>query len=71
MKWTDLEKKYLARLELTENAQAENIKTAYRRLIKQYHPELFIKDDKKYALAAEISKGLNEAYEYFEKKFGL
>lgn len=69
MNWTDLEKKYLARLELSEQATAAEIKLAYRCLIKQYHPEIFIKDDKKYALAVEISKGLNEAYEYFEKKF--
>ncbi len=61
------EQQYLANLELNHGANFEEIKTAYKKLMRKYHPDKFHSDDRgKYA--NEITKKLNEAYEYFKEK---
>ena len=64
------EKQYYAALELPHGASFEEIKAAYKRLIKQYHPDRFPNDPEKHKAAIELSQKLNIAYNYFEKKFG-
>jgi len=56
-------------LELTENANFEDIKKAYKRLMKKYHPDKFPNDEIKRAAAQNLAQQINEAYSYFEKKF--
>jgi DnaJ-domain-containing protein 1 len=61
---------YYAALELKPGTGFPEIKAAYKRLIKQYHPDRFHNDPARHQTALELSKRLNEAYNYFEKKFG-
>jgi DnaJ-domain-containing protein 1 len=65
-----LEKEYYAILELPYGSSFEQIKLAYKRLIKEYHPDKFQNDKQKHDVALEVAKRLNMAYNYFEKKFG-
>jgi DnaJ-domain-containing protein 1 len=64
------ERQYYTALELPYGASFEEIKAAYKKLIKQYHPDRFHNDVEKHKVAVEISQKLNIAYSYFEKKFG-
>jgi hypothetical protein len=64
------EKQYYGVLELPYGASFEEIKAAYKRLIKRYHPDRFHNDPEKHKAAVEISQKLNMAFAYFEKKFG-
>jgi cell division protein FtsN len=64
------ERQYYTALELSHGASFEEIKAAYKKLIKQYHPDRFHNDAEKHKAAVEISQKLNIAYSYFEKKFG-
>lgn len=64
------ERQYYGVLELPYGASFEEIKVAYKRLIKQYHPDRFHNDPEKHKAAVEISQKLNVAFAYFEKKFG-
>jgi DnaJ-domain-containing protein 1 len=61
---------YYKALELTPGAGWDQIKKQYRKLMKAYHPDLFHNDPRKLKLAQEVSRQLNEAYNYFENKFG-
>lgn len=65
----DIEKEYYANLELPYGASFSEIKTAYRKLLKKYHPDKFYNDEKKLQLAQEVVIKLNLAYNYFENKF--
>ncbi len=64
------EMKYYQILEVSPTASFEEIKKSYRRLMKMYHPDMFRNDEEKHQTALEISRQLNEAYVYFERKFG-
>ncbi|TAH22761.1 MAG: hypothetical protein EAZ08_00575 [Cytophagales bacterium] len=64
------ERQYYAALELPNGASFEEVKVAYKKMIKQYHPDRFHNDPEKHKAAVEISQKLNIAYSYFEKKFG-
>lgn len=63
------ELQYYARLEVPVGASFEDIRKAYKRLMKQYHPDRFYQDERKRRIAEEICRKLNEAYAYFEKKY--
>lgn len=63
------EKAYYEALELKEGASFAEIKKAYRKQMKIYHPDLYHNDPEKYKVAKEVSLKLNEAYTYFEKKY--
>lgn len=60
--------RYYANLELAPGASFEDIRAAYRRLLRKYHPDKHDRDPEKSRIAEEISKRLNEAMEYFEKE---
>ena len=64
------ENAYYADLELQPGADFPTLKKAYRRMVKLYHPDLFQHDSKKQEIAKEVTRKINEAYNYFEKKFG-
>jgi len=63
------EAEYYSDLELKPGATFKEIKSSYRRLVKMYHPDLFQNDPKKKEIADEVTRKINEAYNYFEKKF--
>lgn len=56
-------------LGLREGASEEEIKRAYRELVKKYHPDQF-QDNPLSQLAEEKLKELNEAYDYLTKNAG-
>lgn len=58
---------YYANLEIPYGADLETVKKAYRKLMKQYHPDKFAGDHEKQKTATEITKRLNEAYQALEK----
>lgn len=53
-------------LGVSENASDEEIKKAYRKLAKQYHPDNYVDNPLK-DLAAEKMKAINEAYDSIQK----
>ena len=57
-------KNYYEILGVDKNATEDQIKSAYRKLAKQYHPDLHPGD----ATAAEKFKQINEAYEVLSDK---
>lgn len=63
------ERIYYHTLGLEEGASYEQVKTAYKKLMKAYHPDRHQADPKKQRWAVEQSQKVNEAYSYFKKKF--
>ena len=61
---------YYADLELPVGADFATIKKSYRKMVKLYHPDLFQHDSQKQEVAKEVTRKINEAYDYFEKKYG-
>ena len=61
---------YYANLELKEGAGFAEVKAAYKRLVKTYHPDKYANDEQKRKYAEQVTQKLNEAYAYFENKFG-
>ena len=54
-------------LGVSQNATDEEIKAAYRRLVKKYHPDRFANDPEKQAAASEKLKQVNAAYDMITK----
>lgn len=50
-------------LELEPGADLPAVRKAYRRLLKQYHPDKFAKDPDKYKAATEVTRNITAAYE--------
>jgi DnaJ-domain-containing protein 1 len=67
---TSIEDDYLANLELAKGASMQEIRSAYKRLIKKYHPDLHAGDEEKREYALIITQKLNGALDYFEQKYG-
>ncbi len=65
----DKEKAYYKALEVPEGADFATIKKAYRKMMKVYHPDLYVNDQEKFEMAKEVSQQLNEAYVYFRNKY--
>ena len=63
------EDQYYAALELDRSASYDQIKKAYRALMKKYHPDFYQKDMEQQEAAKEVSRQVNEAYFYLKKKF--
>ncbi len=63
------EAEYYANLEIKSGSDFDQIKIAYKSLMKQYHPDKFNGSDENRKMAEIITTRLNEAYAYFEKKF--
>lgn len=64
-----IEAEYYANLELKPGAGFEEVKTAYKRLMKLYHPDRHQGSEEQRKVAELITRRLNEAYKYFENKF--
>ena len=62
------ENEYYEILEVEYGASFKEIKSSYKKLLKKYHPDFFRNDKEKYEKAVKISKKINEAYSYFERK---
>lgn len=56
-------KDYYAILEISENADGQEIKKAYRKLVKKYHPDVAGKDAAKQKQLEEMYAIVQEAYE--------
>lgn len=56
-------RRYYANLELEPGASADEVKAAYRRLMRQYHPDKHAQDPKRARLANELSQRLRAAYD--------
>jgi len=63
------EREYYAILELEYGAGFDKIKSAYRKLLKKYHPDMFQNKPEKLKSAQKLTKKINEAYNYFERKY--
>lgn len=63
-----LEKKYYKILEVEYGADFKHIKNSYRKLLKKYHPDMFQNQPEKLKVAQEVTRQINEAYTYFERK---
>ena len=68
-KENQLEKKYYKILELEYASDFNSIKKSYKKLLKKYHPDLFQNKPEKLKSAQEVTRQINEAYTYFERKF--
>lgn len=54
---------YYANLELQPGATLEDVKKAYRELMRKYHPDKFLGDPEKHRAATELAQSLTEAYQ--------
>lgn len=68
--YIDPEQQYYEALEIQQGASFEEIKLAYKKAMKKYHPDRFASDAAKQKIAVELCQRINEAYEYFKQKFG-
>ena len=59
---------HYAVLEVEPGASFAQIKAAYRRLMKKYHPDKFPQDAERRNAAEAVARRLNEAYTYFEAR---
>ncbi|NLR90279.1 MULTISPECIES: J domain-containing protein [Flammeovirga] len=64
-----VEEKHYNALEVKPGDDFATIKKSYRRLVKVYHPDLYTSDPKKQEMAQKVTLEINEAYNYFEKKY--
>lgn len=62
-------REYYANLEIPEGSSFEEIRAAYRRMLKKYHPDVYHQSPEKRQIAEKISQQMNEAYRFFENKF--
>ena len=63
------EAKYYKLLEMEPSNNLDDIKSQYRKLIRKYHPDRHHSVEDKREAAETLSIALNEAMEYFEKKY--
>ena len=54
----------LAVLELTRDATAEQVRSAYRRMCRRYHPDRFAGSPEKSRVANQVLMEINAAYAY-------
>ena len=55
-------KRWYRDLELEPGADATEVRKAYRRMLKKYHPDKFANDPEKLKAATEVTRKLTEAY---------
>jgi len=56
-------RQYYANLEIEPGASLKEVKSAYRRQMRRYHPDRHADDPEKVRIANEVSQQLREAYE--------
>jgi len=54
---------YYANLELSPGATIDDVKKAYRALMRRFHPDKFLGDPEKHRAATELAQSLTEAYQ--------
>lgn len=55
--------RYYANLELPVGASADEVRAAYKRLMRRYHPDHHLTDDTKAEAATQLARELRHAYE--------
>lgn len=60
--------RYYANLELPLGADLQQVKEAWKRLVRRYHPDLHSTDPDNQRVATELVQGLNRAYEELRKR---
>ncbi|MCD6499482.1 MAG: DnaJ domain-containing protein [Deltaproteobacteria bacterium] len=55
------------RLELPQDADIKTVRRAYRRLMRRYHPDLFIDDPQRRETASTVTRILTDAYDHLVK----
>ena len=60
---------YYANLEVPHGSSRQEIKAAWKRLMKRYHPDLHAIDPEKRAIASELTRQLTEAYKVLDRQF--
>lgn len=58
---------YYARLEVTYGAPWDEVKIAYRKLMRRYHPDLHAHSPEKLKAATEVAQALTQAYNELDK----
>ncbi len=53
---------YYANLELEEGASLDDVKAAYRELMRKYHPDKHLGDPARHKAATELAQSLTQAY---------
>lgn len=64
------ELRYYQALEIKSGASFEEIKASYKSLMKKYHPDRFNGNPSQQQNAIKVCQKINEAYDYFKKKYG-
>lgn len=62
---------YYTNLELPPGASRQEVKRAWKRLMKKYHPDLHSANPEKREVANELTQRLNEAYRALDKKLAM
>jgi len=60
--------RYYANLEIAPGADREAVKTAWKRMMKKYHPDLHDSDPEKRKTAGELTRRLTESYQILDKE---
>ena len=59
---------YYANLEIPHGSNREEVKAAWKRLMKRYHPDLHAMDPAKRQTANELARRLTEAYQVLDQE---
>lgn len=60
--------RYYANLEVSPGADRDAVKTAWKRMMKKYHPDLHDSDPEKRKTAEELTRRLTESYQILDKE---
>lgn len=60
--------RYYANLEISPGADREAVKTAWKRMMKKYHPDRHHSDPEKRKTADELTRRLTESYQILDKE---
>ncbi len=60
--------RYYANLEIAPGADREAVKSAWKRMMKKYHPDLHDTDPEKRKTADELTRRLTESYRILDKE---
>ncbi|MBC8073029.1 MAG: J domain-containing protein [Deltaproteobacteria bacterium] len=63
-------KRWYRTLELEPGAELADVRKAYRRLLKKFHPDRFANDPEKLKVATEVTRQLTEAHSGLNRYLG-